>query len=137
MSSSVRTREDLDRYIVAFNTNDYDTYASFYSPDVEMNLGATVVKGKDEIIKWFKEARKRILEYLEVEHVFIGEKAVALTEDITFTALIDFDEPFYDVGPPVQKGGGYKAPFVIFYDLDEQGRMKTLNAGRIKPAVVN
>lgn len=92
MSSSVRTREDLDRYIVAFNTNDYDTYASFYSSDVEMNLGATVVKGKDEIIKWFKEARKRILEYLEVEHVFIGEKAVALTEDITFTALIDFDE---------------------------------------------
>lgn len=92
MTSSVRTREDFERYLVAFNSNDYDTFSSFYAPDVEMSLGSIVIKGKDEIVAWFKEARKQILEYLEVGHLFISEKAVALTADITFTALVDLDQ---------------------------------------------
>lgn len=92
MVSTIRARADLDRYLAAFNNNDYDTYAAYYAPDIEMSIGAIVLKGREEVMGFFKEGRKQILEHVEPVNVIIDTTGVAMTSIITFTAVVDFHE---------------------------------------------
>lgn len=95
MKSYIRSRSDFDRYLAAFNGNDYDTYSAYYTTDAEMALGQFVLNGKDEILKFFREGRKQISERLEPDHIIIDKNAVAMTAIIFFTALKDLEQVSY------------------------------------------
>lgn len=92
MSYSIRTREDLDRYLVAFNTTEPEIYTSYYAPDAEMALGNLVLNGRDAIIQFFNIGRPRVSEHIAADSVLFEKHAVALTATITFTAKVDLTE---------------------------------------------
>ncbi|KUL89071.1 hypothetical protein ZTR_06134 [Talaromyces verruculosus] len=134
--SSIRSKEDFLKYISAFNLSDHDTYSEYYAPNAVMALGAFVLNGKDAIMDFFHNARQTVLENVDATNIIITEKALVITANITFTAIVDLKEPLHDIGPAIGKGGKFKAPFVVYYELDEHGQMLNISAGRTAPAEV-
>ncbi|KAL1854962.1 hypothetical protein Plec18167_004585 [Paecilomyces lecythidis] len=83
---------DLDHYITAFNNNDIETYSAYYAPDAQIALGGFILRGKEEILAFFKNARKQILEHIDPIHVIISENVIVLKAVITFTTIVDLNE---------------------------------------------
>lgn len=92
MVSGIHSREDFDRYLVAFNNNDTPVYTSFYADDAEMALGPVVLCGLDSIKDFFNTGRRVIAEHIAPEIVIMNDHAMAVTATITFTAKVDFTE---------------------------------------------
>ncbi|EEU33651.1 uncharacterized protein NECHADRAFT_89280 [Fusarium vanettenii 77-13-4] len=107
---TIRTRGDLDHYLRSFNTNDFDTFPRYYTPDVTVILdGKETLTGKDEVVKFFRNAREKIHE----EHW--------TTADRDQKDILHF-------GSGVRKGGGYRVQFLIYYELTPEGKIHHITA---------
>ncbi|KAH7112073.1 hypothetical protein B0J11DRAFT_511865 [Dendryphion nanum] len=136
MALSIRSRDDFNHYINAFNNNDTPVYSAYYASDCEMCLGPLALNGIDAIKQFFAVGRTQISEHVDPELVLMDGNLLAITATITFTAKVELKEGFADIGPPVPQGGGYITVFAIFYELNDRGQFKKVYAGRVKPAKV-
>ncbi|KAL1615831.1 hypothetical protein SLS56_011673 [Neofusicoccum ribis] len=131
--SAFRTKEDVLRYFLAFSSNDFAGFSGFYAPDVRMILGDKVSLngGPDAIVDFFQKWRKSINEHLDVDHIVLDEHGCAIRATATFTAIVDLNEGFMDWGPPVPKGGGYRRKYIVFYTLNGDAKVTSIQAARM------
>lgn len=93
MASAIRTKVDIQEYATAFSTNQFQTFASYYTPDINLFLTETVlISGRDNIVTFFTEQRKVINEKLVLEGIILDDNGCAIRADVTFTALADMEE---------------------------------------------
>lgn len=92
MTTAIRSREDFDKYLAAFNSSDFDSYSGYYASNAVMGLGNFVIRGRDDIMRFFRDSRQRISEHIDPVNVIITPGAVAVTAIITFTALVNLEE---------------------------------------------
>ncbi|KAH7237945.1 hypothetical protein B0J15DRAFT_529384 [Fusarium solani] len=125
---TIRTRGDLGHYLRSFNTNDFDTFPRYYTPDVTVILdGKETLTGKDEVVKFFRNAREKIHEEVNVQSIILDKDGVAIKSDIKFTAIANIEDILH-FGSGVRKGGGYRVQFLIYYELTPQGKIHHITA---------
>ena len=84
----IRTRGDLDHYLSSFNTNDFDTFPRYYAPDVTIILdGKHTLNGKDEVVNFFRNAREKVLEEVNLQSILLNKDGIAIKSEIKFTAI--------------------------------------------------
>ncbi|KAF4995691.1 hypothetical protein FDECE_12720 [Fusarium decemcellulare] len=132
----IRSRENLDHYLNAFNTNDFDTFPRYYTDDVTIVLdGKQTLKGKDTVVNFFRNAREKINEEVNIRSAILDQGGVALKSDIKFTAIVNIEDILH-FGTGVRKGGGYEVQFLIYYELTPEGKIHYITAASSGPVKI-
>lgn len=87
------SKEHVRAYIRLFSTNQFAKASDFWAPNLEVTLGPTVIKGREENINFFTSQRAgNVNENVEPTEITLDESSCALRAVVTFTALRDFPE---------------------------------------------
>ncbi len=67
------TRDDFQRYLDAFNNDDFDGFSSFYADDVDFNLGDRKrIVGKQGIVDFYRPVKEHIREDLRIIDIAVA-----------------------------------------------------------------
>jgi hypothetical protein len=107
------TREQYAHYIAAFNGNDFAGFAKFYAEDVVLELPLATLRGRQAILDFYAEVKKRIRETLTVGQLVIDEHGLAVAMATEFHAIED--APDFIVRP-MRKGETINSISFILYE---------------------
>jgi hypothetical protein len=115
------TEAEFRAYIDAFNRDDFDLYSSYYADDVEIcwRGGEITVRGKDAIVRRYRELHKKIRQRIDLQWVLAGREHVAGEGHTTFTALEDVPD---FIVRPLKAGDVVRIHTFIHYDLNDAGK---------------
>ncbi|WP_165793753.1 nuclear transport factor 2 family protein [Hyphococcus luteus] len=120
-------REWFERYLDAFNNNDFNGFSAFYAPDVEFYGQAANLKGPAEIVKFYRMVMERLDEHIELK-TFVGSKTHVAVEIVT---TLDFRKDWPDFAPgPMKAGDRRQTVNFIFYDLNAEGLFTRIRSSR-------
>ena len=122
------TREQYARYIAAFNNNDFAGFTEFYADDVVLELPMTTLRGRQAILDFYTEVKKRVRETLKVGQLVLDEHGLAVEVDTEFHAFED--APDFIVRP-MKKGESIKSVSFILYE-HEGGKFTRIRSARYK-----
>jgi hypothetical protein len=108
------TREQYADYIAAFNRDDFAGFAKFYTDDVVLELPVATLRGRDAILGFYREVKKRIRETLKIGQLVIDQDGIAVEADTEFYCLEDWPD---FVVRPMKKGESIHSISFIFYKL--------------------
>ncbi|KAH7202930.1 hypothetical protein IWW34DRAFT_759354 [Fusarium oxysporum f. sp. albedinis] len=132
----IRSRDDMDKYLNAFNTNDFDVFPRYYAQDVVISLDSKqTLEGKDEVVSFFRNVRNNILEEVDIQSIILDQNAVAIKSNIKFTAIVNIED-ILQFGSGVRKGGGYETQFLIYYELNTEGKIHKITAAHSAPVKI-
>lgn len=122
----VGTRKWFERYLDAFNNNDFEGFSAFYAPDVEFFGQAANLKGADQIVEFYTMVMDRIDEHVALK-TFVGSETNIAIELVT---TLQFKKDWPDFAPgPMKAGDRREAVNFVFYDL-EDGLFKRIRSAR-------
>lgn len=125
--ADIGSREWFQRYLDAFNNNDFDGFSAFYAPDVEFYGQAATLKGPAEITAFYAMVMDRLDEHVDLK-TFVGSKTNIAIEIVTTLA---FRKDWPDFAPgPMKAGDRREAVNFVFYDLNEQGLFTRIRSAR-------
>jgi ketosteroid isomerase-like protein len=87
-------------YVDAFNRSDFDTFSSFYAPNVEFRGRAGDCHSRAEIVALYRDIRARVREKITLHAIVIGENTIVADAETELYALVDW---------PALKSGALKA----------------------------
>ncbi|SPJ89664.1 uncharacterized protein FTOL_13025 [Fusarium torulosum] len=132
----IRSRDDMNQYVDAFNANNFDVFPRYYTPDIIISLDSKqVLQGKDEAVSFFRNTRDNIREEVDIQSITLDENAVAVKSNIKFTAIANIED-ILQFGSGVRKGGGYEAEFLTYYELNPQGKIFKITAAHCGPVKI-
>lgn len=122
----IGTRKWFERYLDAFNNNDFDGFSAFYAPDVEFFGQAAVLKGAGQIVEFYRMVMDRLDEHVALKTFVGSEKNIA----IEIVTTLQFKKDWPDFAPgPMNAGDRREAINFVFYDL-ENGLFKRIRSAR-------
>ncbi|KAG8157413.1 hypothetical protein KVR01_012797 [Diaporthe batatas] len=112
-----RSNADVEAYLTAFSADEFDTYFQYYHPDIHIDI--PLIPGPKNISGYHQWKiifdRDGALVVVEVRAEFRGQKGVEMDD-------------FFGWGP-VSEGTGPDVKMIVFYHLDEEGRVLHLEPG--------
>jgi SnoaL-like domain len=124
------TREHYARYIAAFNNNDFAGLAEFYADDVVLELPIATLRGRQAILDFYLEVKRRVRETLKVGQLVIDDHGLAAELGTEFHAFED--APDFIVRP-MKKGDTIQSVSFILY-RHEGGKFTRIRSARYKMA---
>lgn len=114
-------------YCAAFSNADFERFASFYTDDVELELGSVPpIYGRDGITGFYRNMFAVVRESLTVHSVLADDRTIALDATARFTA--QSDAPDFVVGALAQ-GEYIELRVFVHYELRD-GRISHIRVGR-------
>jgi ketosteroid isomerase-like protein len=111
---SALTETDFRAYIAAFNRSDYAAFSRLYAEDVEFKGRAAELRGREQIVEFYRGVKARLHETLTVHAVVAGEKAIVADVETELRALEDW--PDFPTGP-FKRGETRRSQNFIWYDV--------------------
>jgi ketosteroid isomerase-like protein len=111
---TARTESDFRAYIAAFNRSDYAAFSGFYADDIEFRGRAAELRGRDQVVSFYRGVKARLRETLIVHAVVVGEHAIVADVETELYALADW--PDFPTGAFVQ-GETRRSQNFIWYDV--------------------
>jgi ketosteroid isomerase-like protein len=115
-SRVVLTEADFRAYLAAFNRSDFDTLGAFYAAEVEFVGRAAQLRGREAVIRFYREVKSRVRETLTLHGIVIGPRAIVADVETELYALADW--PDFPTGPLV-RGETRRSQNFIWYDVAE------------------
>ncbi len=124
----VLTEADFRSYIAAFNRSDFDALGRFYAPDVDFFGRAAQLKGRDEIVRFYRGVKSRVRETLTVHGIVAGAQALVADVETELHALEDW--PDFPTGP-LSRGETRRSQNFLWYDVAD-GRFTRIRAAHYR-----
>ncbi|MBN8819573.1 MAG: nuclear transport factor 2 family protein [Sphingomonas sp.] len=123
------TREDFERYIDAFNRNDFDGFSSFYADDVDFQLGDRKhIVGRTAIADFYRGIKAHFAETLTILDLVLAEDGACLHVHTRFETIADW--PDFDMWP-TKKGDVREIESIILYRI-ANGKFTHIKSARFK-----
>lgn len=123
------TREDFERYIAAFNANDFDGFTSFYADDVDFQLGDRMhIVGREAIGDFYRGVKAHFDEKLKILDLVIAEDGACLHVYTRFETIKDWPE--FEMWP-TKKGDVREIESIILYRI-ANGKFTHIKSARFK-----
>jgi ketosteroid isomerase-like protein len=122
------TRDQYADYIAAFNRDDFDGFAKFYADDVVLELPARTLRGRDAILAFYREVKKRMRETLKIGQLVIDEEGLAVEADTEFYCKEDWPD---FIVKPMKKGESIRSVSFILYKIRD-GKFAHIRSARFK-----
>lgn len=117
--------EMLRRYIADFNSGNAEGYSACYADDVVLsNGGGRVLHGRDAIVSFYADVRKRLERLIEIDAIVAGNAAITAVLSSDFLALEDGVELG---GAILAKGDRMLLRSVALYEL-AHGKFQSIHA---------
>lgn len=129
IESSEPTLQTIDAeafrsYVAGFNRSDFDAFGRYYAPEIIFDGRAATLRGRDELLRFYRHVKSRIRETIEIRDLVIGENAIAadlITELYPLEDWLDFPTG------ALHKGEARRSQNFIWYDI-EGGRFTRIRA---------
>ncbi len=108
------TEADFRSYLAGFNRSDFDAFGRFYAPDVEFSGRAAQLKGRDDVIRFYRDVRSRVRETLTLHGIVVGAQAIVADLETQLHALADW--PDFPTGP-LSRGETRRSQNFVWYDV--------------------
>ncbi|BAK65624.1 hypothetical protein SLG_09490 [Sphingobium sp. SYK-6] len=123
------TREDFERYIGAFNANDFEGFSSFYADDVDFQLGERKhIVGREAIADFYRGIKAHFAETLTILDLVIAPDGACLHVHTRFETIEDW--PDFDMWP-TKKGDVREIESIILYRIRD-GKFTHIKSARFK-----
>ena len=122
------TEGDFRAYIAAFNRRDYAAFSPFYADDVEFKGRAAELRGRDQVVSFYRGVKARLRETLTVHAIVVGEHAIVADIETELHALEDW--PDFPRGAFV-RGETRRSQNFIWYDV-KQGQFQRIRAAHYR-----
>ncbi len=113
-------------YTRAFSNADFERFSQYYTDDVVCELSATVLRGKQGIVDFYREMFKTVRESLTLHHLIADDGGIAADITSQFTAVAD--APNFVVAP-LRKGEFIRVRVLVYYRLRD-GKIAHIKVGR-------
>ena len=124
------TREDFERYLDAFNRDDFDGFSRFYAEDVDFNLGTRKrIVGRQGIVDFYRQVKQYIREELRIIDIAVGSGAIGLHVYTKFTTIKDW--PDFELWPTM-KGDVREIESLVLYKVNAAGKFTSIKSARYK-----
>jgi len=122
-------REDFERYISAFNANDFEGFSSFYADDVDFQLGDRKhIVGRQAVADFYRGIKAHFEEKLTILDLVLGEDGACLRVHTRFETIEDW--PDFDMWP-TKKGDVREIESIILYKI-AGGKFTHIKSARFK-----
>lgn len=115
-------------YVDAFNRSDFDRLAPYYAEDIEFDGRAARLRGRDELLGFYRNVKSRVRETIAIQDIVVGQQA--LVADLITELYPLEDWPDFPTGA-LRKGETRRSQNFIWYDLAE-GRFKRIRAAHYR-----
>ncbi len=126
LGGSLEQRQAYIEYTRAFSSADFERFSQYYTDDVVCELNATVLRGKDGILGFYREMFKTVRESLTLHHLIADDGGIAADITSQFTAVAD--APTFVVAP-LRKGEFVRVRVLVYYTLRD-GKIAHIKVGR-------
>ncbi len=107
-------KDDFIRYYEEYNNHGADGVSDFYVSDVIFEFQNSLINGKEEVLKYFKQLHLVFREIMTPQKIFVeGDKAAVELEN-EFVAKADIPD---FLGKSLKVGESTTARFRAFYDI--------------------
>ena len=110
----VLTEADFRSYLAGFNRSDFDAFGDFYAPDVEFSGRAAQLRGRDDVVRFYRDVKSRVRETLTLHGIVIGAQAIVADLETELHALADW--PDFPTGP-LSRGETRRSQNFVWYDV--------------------
>jgi ketosteroid isomerase-like protein len=124
--------ETFRNYVAAFNRSDFDGLGRYYAQDVEFEGRAATLRGRDELLRFYRDVKTRVRETLAIQDIVVGNSqlvADVITELHPLEDWLDFPTG------PLRKGETRRSQNFVWYDIAE-GRFTRIRAAHYRRDVV-
>jgi len=123
------TCEDFERYINAFNENQFDVFSGFYADDVDFQLGERKhIVGREAIADFYRGVKAHFEEKLTILDLVLAEDGACLHVHTRFETIKDW--PDFDMWP-TRKGDVREIESIILYKIAD-GKFTHIKSARFK-----
>ncbi len=123
------TREDFERYIDAFNRDEFDVFSGYYADDVDFNLGDRKrIIGRQGIVDFYRGVKAHIHEELRIIDLILAPEGAGLHVYTKFTTIRDW--PDFELWP-TKVGDVREIESIILYTI-ENDKFTRIKSSRFK-----
>ena len=115
-SGAVLTESDFRAYLAAFNRSDFDRLGGFYAAEVEFAGRAARLRGREAVVRFYRDVKSRVRETLTLHGIVVGPRAIVADVETELCALADW--PDFPTGP-LARGETRRSQNFIWYDVAE------------------
>ncbi len=124
------TREDFQRYLDAFNNDDFDGFSSFYADDVDFNLGDRKrIVGKQGIVDFYRPVKEHIKEDLRIIDIAVAPDGIGLHVYTKFTTFKDW--PDFELWPTMA-GDVREIESLVLYKYNADDKFTYIKSARFR-----
>jgi hypothetical protein len=123
--------KEFERYIRAFNADDFAGFGRYYTRDVEVQGQAARLRGRDALVSFYRRIKARVHMTLSVQDLVAGERALVADLVTQLEAMEDWPE--FPTGA-LRKGEVRRSQNFVWYDLRD-GRFARIRSARYRSGV--
>jgi ketosteroid isomerase-like protein len=126
----VLTEAELRAYLAAFNRSDFDAFGRFYAAEVEFVGRAARLRGRDEVVRFYRDVKSRVRETVTLHGIVVSPAAIVADLETELHALADW--PDFPTGP-LAHGETRRSQNFIWYDIadDRFTRIRSAHHRRV------
>jgi ketosteroid isomerase-like protein len=126
------TEADFRAYVAAFNRSDYGGFSRLYADDIEFKGRAAELRGREQIVSFYRGVQARLQETLTVHAVVAAENAIVADVETELRALEDWHD--FPTGP-FKRGDIRRSQNFIWYDVkgDQFTRIRSAHYRYLAP----
>ena len=125
--------DDFHRYVAAFNASDFEGFGAFYAPDVEFSGRGGNFSGREAVLGFYRQVKRRVHHQLTVHGLVVGEHAIVADIETQLQPLDDW--PDFPTGP-LRKGETLRSQNFIWYDIRD-GRFTRIRSAHYRRLAVD
>jgi hypothetical protein len=125
----IRSREDLQAYLDAFNEKRYADQIQYYAPDVSYNVGTLAITSPQQIADFYDDFHDYVNEHVEIGAFAMTGDTVAVAMPSRFEAFRTYDKN----GLLFEEGTVRESVSFIFYTLKD-GKIWRIRMARYQGA---
>jgi len=126
----VLTEAAFRNYLAAFNRSDFDAFGRFYAAEVEFVGRAAQLRGREEVVRFYRDVKSRARETVTLHGVVVGPRTLVADLETELHALADW--PDFPTGP-LTRGETRRSQNFIWYDVadDQFTRIRSAHHRRL------
>jgi ketosteroid isomerase-like protein len=122
------TEADFRAYLDGFNRCDFDAFSRFYAPEVEFFGRAAQLRGRDAVVRFYRDVKSRVRETLILHGLVVGPHALVADVETQLEPLSDWLD--FPTGP-LRVGEVRRSQNFIWYDVAD-GRFARIRAAHFR-----
>jgi ketosteroid isomerase-like protein len=118
ISNDIRfTEKDFRDYIAAFNRNDFEGFAQYYTDNIIFEGRGRHFKSRDEVLNFYRTVKSRMRETITIKEVIVGENDMTVEIETELSAFEDWlDMPT----GPIHKGEVIRSQSFVWYKIENK-----------------